>query len=500
MKEHRSARWHRLVEPVFLFPAIGVLLLLLVWAGAFSLVRAERLAADRALRTTTLDLVDTYEAQIVRALRELEFTLALVDFTSESRPARQTLSELEQRNLLPPDLLFTVSIVDDDDRVIASTALPEGAALEVTPGLEVTATSRPALLHRPRRETDGDQWWIDVSAALRRPETARAARVIVSVDAGYFVSSYEDGRLGQRGALGMVADDQTVLAARLGDVLVFNEPLQAGGWIEVGEGSGVVRQIARTDQERRYIAVRPVFGWPLVLATGVSIDEQMAGVNAEARRSLLGAAGISVLLAGFLVLLGRMSHQLNRSRALLMDEQRAHAEEARHQALHDWLTGLPNRSLFSQLMSQRINEVRRDGGTFAVMFLDLDEFKHINDTLGHEAGDRLLQEVSSRVQETLRESDVLARMGGDEFVILLRNTGSRESLEEVAGRMLDAVSHPYRLAGRAVTISVSIGISVYPRDGQDEQTLLRTADEAMYVAKQEGRNGFCFHQPGMSGS
>ncbi|TFH71503.1 GGDEF domain-containing protein [Gammaproteobacteria bacterium LSUCC0112] len=123
-----------------------------------------------------------------------------------------------------------------------------------------------------------------------------------------------------------------------------------------------------------------------------------------------------------------------------------------------------------------------------MLFLDLDEFKLINDTLGHEAGDDLLIEVARRVKNTLRESDVVARLGGDEFVALLRRSGNPEEINEIAVKVLHAVCQPYKLQSQDTVITASIGISVYPQDGLDEQTLIRHADTAMYHAKQNGRN------------
>ncbi|MGM0632590.1 MAG: diguanylate cyclase domain-containing protein [Pseudomonadota bacterium] len=493
MIDRNALRWHRLVEPAFLFPAIGILLLILVWSALYNVVRTERVAAVRSHRITAADLVTTYEAQVVRALRELEFTVSLVNYTAQSRTVDQTLAELERHELLPPSLLFAVSILDAQGRIIASTDDAPDGEMASTPALPVPALPLPVSLHYARHDTQSDRWWIDISATLQEPLDARADRVVVSVDATYFVSSYEDERLGQLGSLGVVTADQVLLAARVSDQLLYGGEAPVEQWLTAaGEGEVSVHD-SPIDEELRYIAVRSVFGWPLFLVTGLSVDEQMAPVNAATRRSVWASIGVSAVLMVLMALLGRMSQQLHRSRALLLQQRMAQAEEAEYRALHDDLTGLPNRSLYSQLLGARIRESRRDGTAFAVMFLDLDRFKQVNDTLGHEAGDLLLQEASGRILEALRDSDVLARMGGDEFVILLRSVSDRRALEEVAERLLRAVSRPYQLTGHVVSISASIGISCYPRDGEDEQTLLKHADDAMYRAKQEGRNAFRFH-------
>ncbi|HVL77354.1 MAG TPA: EAL domain-containing protein [Noviherbaspirillum sp.] len=168
-------------------------------------------------------------------------------------------------------------------------------------------------------------------------------------------------------------------------------------------------------------------------------------------------------------------------------------ERIHHLATHDALTGLPNRSMFSQLLGAALEHARPAGSRFAVLFVDLDRFKHINDTLGHDAGDRLLKKVTERFRVALRSSDVMARLGGDEFVILVRDLASTRHAGTVARKILAAAVEPVMLNGRECRVSASIGIAIYPRDGSDEQTLMKNADIAMYYAKEEGKNNFQFY-------
>jgi diguanylate cyclase (GGDEF)-like protein/PAS domain S-box-containing protein len=166
-------------------------------------------------------------------------------------------------------------------------------------------------------------------------------------------------------------------------------------------------------------------------------------------------------------------------------------------AYHDSLTELPNRAMFSELLNHAISKARRHNRRMAVLFIDLDRFKNINDTLGHEAGDTLLQEVGRRLKHTLRQSDTVARLGGDEFVVLLEEIGDARQVEKVAGKILAAVVRPFHLLGQEFRVTASIGASIYPEDGQDEQTLMKSADIAMYQAKEEGRNAFRFYSAKM---
>lgn len=166
-------------------------------------------------------------------------------------------------------------------------------------------------------------------------------------------------------------------------------------------------------------------------------------------------------------------------------------ERLRYQAQHDALTGLPNRFQFQERFNDMLARAERQGAQVAVMMLDLDRFKHVNDSLGHAAGDLLLQQVAERLKSCLRQIDVVARFGGDEFAVLLDQT-TVQGAAAIADKLMSSFELPVSLAGHQIFISGSIGISCYPADATDAETLLKNADAAMYRAKAEGRNGFQF--------
>jgi diguanylate cyclase (GGDEF)-like protein len=163
-----------------------------------------------------------------------------------------------------------------------------------------------------------------------------------------------------------------------------------------------------------------------------------------------------------------------------------------HQATHDLLTGLPNRALFLDRLGHAIRRAERHGSRLAVMFVDLDKFKGVNDTLGHSAGDELLRIVAAQLALCVRDSDTVARLGGDEFVVLLDDPVGPTMPGAIAERIGQRLGIPMMLAGQEHVVTGSIGISTYPDDGTDAEVLLRQADIAMYRAKQSGRNGFQF--------
>ncbi|MDB6087767.1 MAG: bifunctional diguanylate cyclase/phosphodiesterase, partial [Gammaproteobacteria bacterium] len=175
--------------------------------------------------------------------------------------------------------------------------------------------------------------------------------------------------------------------------------------------------------------------------------------------------------------------------------QKKRERQIRFLAYHDALTRLPNRTLLLSRLRQAIAHAQRSGETLAVLFLDVDRFKTINDTLGHPAGDVLLQQIGRRLTETLRVSDTVARAGGDEFLVLVPGLHSPEDAGPVAEHVLAALSAPFSVAGHSLRITGSVGLSICPRDALDVESLIKYADTALYLAKEQGRNTFRFFSP-----
>lgn len=204
-----------------------------------------------------------------------------------------------------------------------------------------------------------------------------------------------------------------------------------------------------------------------------------------------------IQVAGVLLsaLLALICWQMLAGRSLAMalavemtDELRKSEERARHLAQHDSLTGLSNRALFFDRLSQALSLGRRDGTPLALMFIDLDSFKSANDDFGHDIGDALLRAVATRMHEAVRESDTVGRFGGDEFVVLLPVIKSKDDALRVATKIRDVLAHPFTLGGHLISTSASIGVAIFPDHGDDEISLNKSADQAMYRAKDGGGN------------
>jgi diguanylate cyclase (GGDEF)-like protein len=493
-KDAVHRRLGRATEPQILFPLIAVCLLTVIWGTTFSVLKVRHADAEHAGAVSSRELLGTYEAQIVRALGEIDQTLNLVKFWPTRQSGGHTLSELEQEGLLPPALLFTVSIVDVNGAVVESTR-PIGLK---------NIADQDAF----RRQREGDTLFIgqlprgptgeaklQFSRRLSAPNGAFDGVAIVAVDADYFVSGYEPTRLGEHGVLGLLGTDGVFRVRRSGETIVSGDAIDYASAVADAQEDSTESAVttSRWDGVQRWTNARELYGFPLAVFVGLSVNEQMAGAQRE-RGVTLGWAAVGSLLVVLLTgLLGRMSWQLVQGRLREGETKLAHAGRVEYLAYHDGLTGLPNRSLFSKSLSQSISEASRYERRLAVAFLDLDRFKQINDTLGHEAGDQLLKEVAIRLKGCVRDSDTVARLGGDEFVVLLPELQGEKYAAIVAQKILAAVARPFTLMGQEFRVTASVGISTYPQDGFDEQTLTKNADIAMYQAKSEGKNNFQFY-------
>jgi diguanylate cyclase (GGDEF)-like protein len=430
---------------------------------------------------------------VVRALQEIEQTLNLIRFWHEHDTGKHSLTELADSGLLPPELVFVVSIADRNGAIVESTRPLESQNIGNEDYFRQQRDGQPEIsVARVPAGPTSDARMLHFSLRLNSAGGDFDGVVVVAVNASYFVSGYESSQLGQQGVLGLFGADGQFRVRRSGDATQSGDQIDYASTVAQDAETPVIAA-SSWDGVRRWSSARELFGFPLAVIAGISVDETLAAVRRDTRtyvwRAIFGSAFVMLLTT----ILGYMSWQLARVRLREGEAKLAHAQRVEYLAYHDGLTGLPNRSMFSRLLIQGINDAQRQSRQLAVAFLDLDRFKQINDTLGHEAGDQLLKEVAARLQACVREGDTVARLGGDEFVVLMPALGEERQAAEVAQQILESIARPFRLIGQEFRVTASVGISVHPLDGLDEQTLTKNADIAMYQAKADGKNKFQFY-------
>lgn len=359
------------------------------------------------------------------------------------------------RNWLPPGLDIWAN---PDRRMAMERARDSGQAA-------ITAKVRLAIDKKPEAQP-GFIMYLPVYAHGQSRDTVaqRRSHLIGWIYAAFYVEDFMASLYG------------TSLPGVVLDIYDGAEPTANALMYSVGNRSELARHDGLHANEYMVVAGRT---WTLSLHSLREFDERY-GRNVA---GLIAATGfilsLSLALLSWFMVTGR-------ERALRLAA--GMTEELRHMAQHDPLTGLPNRALFSDRLGNELARGKRNDGHFGLIFVDLDRFKPINDSFGHAVGDLLLRQVAQRMKETVRASDTVGRIGGDEFVVLMPMLADAEAARLLAEKLRQAIARPFVLDGRELTISCSLGVALYPDDGQDEITLAKSADEAMYQAKQSGRN------------
>jgi len=276
-----------------------------------------------------------------------------------------------------------------------------------------------------------------------------------------------------------------------GDVLLKDDFPRYFAALEAGRR--IVINDARNDSSTSELTEAYLLGKDIysVLGAPIFYDGNIIGVIChehvgDARKWTVNEQEFSALIASDISL------------SLEVDKRKVIEKNLEHQAYHDSLTGLPNRALLLDRIDQAIRHAKRNKSLLAVLFLDLDNFKQINDSFGHSVGDKVLVSVSGMLKDALRDMDTIARLGGDEFTILLSEFEKEEEINEITTKLFDILRRPLVIKGSELFVTTSIGISVFPEDGVSPEILLRNADAAMYRAKEKGRNGFEFYTHDMT--
>lgn len=314
--------------------------------------------------------------------------------------------------------------------------------------------------------------------------------MVLSIPVEIFNNIYEEGRTKPEGSIALVHRSGTVMArAPRGNLLVGRSIANGVIWKDLLSHShrgSVVIPATAIDKSARVTAYAAMSALPLV----VIVSSEVGDVLVNWYKWLYGGIVLGII-STILIIVGA------RSFLKLLTDLDISRREAEELAWQDPLTGLPNRRMFHQRLDQEMKRAGRGKPGLALLYIDLDGFKDVNDTLGHNTGDELLKECAIRISQCVRETDTLARLGGDEFTILLNGVLSVESIERVAASILQAISEPFILNGEATYVSASIGITCYPQDASNSTELMKNADQAMYTAKADGKKTWRYFTPEM---
>lgn len=343
---------------------------------------------------------------------------------------------------------------------------------------------------------------------------APAGYLLLNMDIAYFLALYRDAELRQGSSIQLLGSDGTVLAEMQGDSVM--RPPSARRLPELVQQSKDQgqQQLRLPGQGLLLASWRRSVGMPTTVVVSQGLQQLRAEHRSNSQRVWFFLAVLTAVTVLATVALARAlgrQHILFQSlevvhgqKQTLIDQLEQEKARALELAASDHLTGLHNRRMFNELVATHLALARRSPKHYALLYLDLDHFKHINDTLGHHVGDQLLQAVAQRLRSQVRSCDIIGRMGGDEFALLVTAMAQMADMEPLAAKLLDCLSQPYEITEGSVChmlqVSPSMGIAFFPRDGHDVDSLCRHADAAMYASKRDGRGRYTYYDAELNSS
>jgi len=362
-------------------------------------------------------------------------------------------------------------------------------------------TNAELVISKPLFARITNNWVVTLSRPITDENGQFAGLIQAAVRAEYFQNIYASLDLGSAQSITLFDENLRMLARFPAKDEQLGKPIDSpvlNDFVKNEETEKAYITKSVVDDIERYYMVRKVGEYPLYITVGHTTKDQLARWYQQLYWSIVGVVVLGgVLLCLIIVWLNSYDSALALARSMTSAYKKT-VQHIQHLAEHDSLTDLPNRTFLEQHMTSIIAETVGRRAELVLMFLDLDHFKDVNDTLGHAVGDKLLIEVSQRLQKNLHEEETISRQGGDEFTILLKGYSSLAHVAETAKRLIAVLEQPFFVDNHEFMISGSIGISVYPQDGADIMTLLKNADTAMYQAKSDGGGKFHFFNEEMN--
>lgn len=395
-------------EAYILFPLLAALLLLIVWSATLYLIKVEHLRAQQSAATASLEMGATYEAQMLRAIHEIDQTLKLVKYTFETEDEPNPLRRLQERALLPPALVFDVSVVNPDGRFVASTRVNDRENIADPDEQQTLRHSDSLSISHPWKSPITGEWRLRFSRRLDAADGRLSGIARVEVDAAYFVSSYDASKLGDQGALGLLGTDGIFRVRRTGETLSAGDAVNYTAVVPDAENTEAKLSINGWDGVRRYTSARQLYDFPLAVIVGLSEEEQLAAVNQQARTYLWRATGGSLVLVLLVGLLARMSWQLAQSRLRAAEAQVQLAAAARQagmaeiatNVLHNVGNVLNSVNISADLVTRKLRTSKALGLGKAVQMMN-EHAEDLGDFISHDDKGKLLPGYLNQLVDAL---------------------------------------------------------------------------------------------------
>lgn len=504
MLKRRCIGWANSWQPVHMaLMAIVLLVLAASWWLTAKHLRAQLAQAEQAARLQQSGLAAIVSENLSQVLEKAQLmsVVALQGMHHDGGPWQAQLAHMLERDRV----FLRMAVLDKQLQLLAGDAQQAALLHSLLPYQQGScAAGRGAFVLHQQAQSQDQAWQVPLLLCMADAQGVSLGYLLLYMDMGYFLGLYQDVDLGGSGSLHLLSPDGSVIAAMAGGGLLAQHPAQRmTTFSKVPEGPGEM-ELPGSQGSTRLANFHRARYMPLTVVVSRDWNEIRAAHAQNAQRTWAVLGAITALaLVGSLLLwrtMQRRQHLFNALEKADQDKQQliAQLESEKQRALElaasDHLTGLHNRRMFHELVSSHLALARRSRKHYALLYLDLDRFKHINDTLGHHVGDALLQAVAQRLRTMLRSSDIIARMGGDEFAVLITAMEDPSDVETLAQKLLTGLGAPYEgLAQETLHTSPSIGIAFFPRDGHDVEVLCRHADAAMYASKKAGRNRYTYY-------
>ena len=491
-----------------------VIVLALIWLLTWQRLQAEEALLEKNAELQQRSLAAIIAENLAQVVDRGRLMAVTANYGADGDNSR---ASARLTSMLASDRTFLRLALYDNALSRLSSSSPFVDSPEIKTFLQLADNPTDALL-----ATDSDvqvgpllkenAWQVPLLISSHHGYTPRSGYLLAMLDLGYFLQLYRNIDIGATGSIYILGLDGTEIAeARPEGLSLSQEPRHLPQFAPIQYPNGLWRGAIPGSEGKQLASFQRVEKAPFIVVVSRGMQEIRASHGGNSLRSWGTLGSLSIILMGAMWGLVRSTrHQQTLLEALRTSDEEKHglilrleSEKARAMTLasHDHLTGLHNRRMFNELAASHLEGAQRSRKHYMLMYLDLDRFKLINDSLGHHVGDKLLHAVSERLRSSVRSADVVGRMGGDEFAVLVTGVEHAQDMDVLASKLVAQLSLPYPdIDGHEIQVSPSVGIACFPRDGHDVTTLCRHADAAMYESKRMGRGRFTYYDASLNPS